>query len=494
MSTTDELRSDPSEPVVTPAVPSGSGGRTARALTTATAVSLVLRCVGVLIGIITNSLLARYLAPAGYGQLSLAMTLGTAAAQIADLGTATSVASRIAREQQNAARILGTGLAIRSAVAVIASGGLIAAAFAGLFDHSGSIVIIIAVATPLSATAVLTAGAMARFRPETASVLALVQGAAWLAAVWLIVRAHGPVEALAWCFVAVAVLQTALGVVMNRRVVAVGRPSFTEARRIFALSWPLAISSLATTAYYRLDSVILFDTRGAAEVGFYSAAYKLLDVAQLAPGVLVAPLLPLAAASIGMSLRKRELILSLAMRAGALVGVGTAIVLMVLAGPLVDILFGRDFGPAERPLTLLAIAFVGVTFGWVGTIINTALGRVRPIAVLTVVVAVVSLGFQFWACPRWGATGAAAVTAGTELAVGVGSCLLAGRAMAARLPFRQLAVTLTAGVVVVAAAYLAPFPAVLETVLAAAVFGVVVVVGKGVTLDDARRTLSRRVL
>jgi O-antigen/teichoic acid export membrane protein len=472
----------------------GTSGRTARGLTTATAVALVLRCVGVLVGIVTNAVLARYLAPAGYGMLSLAMTLGTAAAQIADLGTATTVATRIVREQQQAPRILATGLAIRSSVAVLASVGLVAAALAGQFDGSGSVIAIVAVATPLSAASVLTAGAMARFRPETASVLALVQGVAWLAAVSLVVRAGGAVEVLAWCFVAVAMLQTAIGVAMNRRIVPVGRPSLVEARRIFALSWPLALSSLATAAYYRLDSVILFNTKGAAEVGFYSAAYKLLDVAQLAPAVLVAPLLPLVAASVGASLRRRELILSLAIRTGALIGVGIALILIVLAVPLVDLLFGRDFTPANRPLTLLAIAFAGITLGWVGTTVNTALGRVRPIATLTVSVAVVSLALQVWACPRWGATGAAAVTAGTELAVGIGSCALASRAMAAPLPLRELAITMVAGATVVAVALLSPLPAIVEAVLAGAVFAVVVLAARVVTADDARRVLSRREL
>jgi lipopolysaccharide exporter len=476
------------------AQPHPATGRTARGLAKATALSLVLRVAAVLVGVVTTSLLARYLAPAGYGMLSLAVTLGTAAAQVADLGVAQAVASRIAREPAGADRVLGTGVALRTTVAVVATAVLITLALAGLFGHSGGVIAIVAIATPLSAASVLTAGATARFRPETASVLAFVQGAAWLATVRLVTAARGDVHTLAWFFVIVVVVQTVLGLGLNRRIGPVGRPSTVELRRLLSLSWPLAVSSLAVTAYYRFDSVILFHAKGAGEVGYYAAAYKLLDVAQLAPAVLVAPILPLAAGGIRLPPRHRELILSLATRTGALVGVGGALVLTVLAHPLVDVVYGRAFAPAARPLELLAAAFVFVTFGWVGTTVNTALGRVRPVAALTVPVAVVSLGAQLWACPRWGATGAAAVTAGTEFVVGVGTCVLASRAMAARLPVREVVTAVAAGAAIVLATAVTHLPAVVEGALAAVAFAIVAVVGRVVTVQDVHRVLSRRVL
>jgi O-antigen/teichoic acid export membrane protein len=469
-------------------------GRTARGLAKATLISLVLRVVGVAIGVITTALLARYLAPAGYGMLSLALTLGTASVQIADLGVASATSSLIARQRVEAGRTLGTGVALRTLFAVVASAGLLATALAGLYGSSSGVVAVIAVATPLSATAVLTAGSTARFRPETASILALVQSIAWLGAVFFVVRSGGSVPTLAWCFVGVAVLQTGVSISMNRKIVPIGRPSFPEARRILALSWPLAVSSLAVTAYYRLDSVILFSAKGAAEVGYYSAAYKLLDVAQLAPGVISASLLPLAAGSIGMSPAMRQMILSLATRTAALIGIGTALLFITLATPLISFLYGRDFAPAGNPLRLLAVAFVGVTFGWVGTIINTAHGRVKPIALLTVPVAIVSLAAQVWACARWGASGAAGVTAATELFIGCGTCLLAARAMSARLPWRELAICAVAGTVIVAGASLSHLPPILAAVFGAVLFGVVVLAARVLTSADVRRVLSRKAL
>ncbi|RIV36760.1 flippase [Micromonospora radicis] len=470
------------------------GSRSARGLSLATLVSFGLRLVGLVVGMATTSMLARYLNPDGYGLFALALTLGTAAAQVADMGTTITVSSRIAREKVAAGRILGTGLLIRTLVALAATAVLLVLAAQGAFGASSGIVSVIAVATPLSAAAILTAGATARFRPEVSAVLALVQGVLWLVAVVVIVRTGGEVVLLAWLFVAVVTVQTGIGVLINRRLVPLGRPSWAEAGRIFALSWPLAVSSLAVMVYYRLGSVVLFHLQGAAEVGYYSAAYKFLDVAQLGPAMLVAPLLPIVATSLAMNAHRRELILSLATRTGVVIGAGTAVLLIALAPALVGYLYGDDYAPAVRPLILLAVAFVGVTLGYVGTTICSALGLVRPIAVLTVSMAVANLAAQFWACARWGATGAAAVAAGTELIIGVGTCLLAARAMTARLPVRELASVFLAGAATVALLWLVRLPWPVEAALAGGLFAAAVLLTRALTVADLRRVLSRRAL
>jgi lipopolysaccharide exporter len=473
----------------------GFGGRTARGVTASTALSLGLRLVGIALGMVTTGLLARTLAPAGYGVLSLALTLVTAAAQTADLGIAITATARIARQDAAAAgRTLSTALAIRTSVAVIASAALIGGAMAGTFGASSQIVAITAIATPLSAAAVLTAGSTARFRPEVASILLLVQGALWFIAVVIVYRTGGDVFTLAWCFVVVTLLQTGVGLVLNRKVVRLGRPSLRETGRIFALSWPLAICSIAFTAYYRLDSVILFHAKGATELGYYAAAYKFIDVAQLAPTILVAPLLPLAATSLEMSEARRRAILSLATRTAAIIGTGTAVMLIALAPQLIAFIYGDGFEPATRPLYLLAVAFIFLPLGFVGTTILSALGLVRSLALVTVIVAALSVGAQAWASPRWGATGAAAVTAATQLALGVTTCVLAARGLKSSMPIRELCGALAITVVVMAVASLVTLPWLIEAILLALAFCSALLLFRVVTIRDFRRALARRAL
>jgi O-antigen/teichoic acid export membrane protein len=471
------------------------GGRTARGVTVSTALSLALRLFGIAIGMGTTAVLARALAPAGYGMLSLALTLVTAAAQTADLGIATTAAARIAREDPaTAGRTLSTALTVRTSASLVAAAAVIGAAVAGLFGDSSRIVAVAAIATPLSAAAVLTAGSTARFRPEVASILAVLQGALWFAAVVIVYESGGGLLTLAWCFVAVTVLQTAAGLVMNRRIVPLTRPTSREARRILAVSWPVAISSIAFTAYYRLDSAILFHARGATELGYYAAGWKFIDVAQLAPTILVAPLLPLAATSLTMDAARRRAILSLATRIAAIIGTGAAVMLITLAPQLISFVYGRGFEPATRPLVLLAVAFVCMPLNFVGSTILWGIGLVRPIALITVIAAVLSLSAQAWASPRWGATGAAAVTCATQVALGVTYCVLAARAMKSSLPLRELTRMFAISAVVVVATSLVALPWIAKAILVATGFCAAVLLFRVITIHDFKRVLARRAL
>ena len=136
--------------------------------------------------------------------------------------------------------------------------------------------------------------------------------------------------------------QTAIGLAVNRRIVSLKRPSIAGAKRILAGSWPLAVMSIATTAYYRLDSFILFNARGAEELD-YASAYKFIDAAQLAPSVLMTALLPVIATRVDADPRRRQDVLSLAMRTSTAIGTGIALLLAVLAPRLIPLLYGDDF-------------------------------------------------------------------------------------------------------------------------------------------------------
>ena len=81
--------------------------RTARALTSATLVSLALRLVSTTVGMATAAVLARHLGVrVALGVFSLAVLVGAAAAQIADMGVAATVAARVAKEEESAGETL----------------------------------------------------------------------------------------------------------------------------------------------------------------------------------------------------------------------------------------------------------------------------------------------------------------------------------------------------------------------------------------------------
>ena len=112
----------------------------------------------------------------------------------------------------------------------------------------------------------------------------------------------------------------------------------------------------------------------------------------------------------------------------------------------------------------------------------------------SVITAVLSLGAQAWVSPRWGASGAAAVTACTQLTLAATYCTLAARAMKSSLPMRELICAFAAAVATVAAAALVTLPWILEATLMATVFCSALLVFHVITISDFKRVLARRAL
>lgn len=474
---------------------SGSSSPTARALSLATATSLLLRLVGMAVGFGTSFLLARHLAPAGFGELSLAITLATGAAQVADAGMSVAVSTRVARANESAERTLGSGLALRTTFSTVAMTAVLVACVADVFGPSNAVVAVIALSIPLSAASVLTAGSAARYRPQIGATVALLQGLLWFCVVLYVTRSdHADVMWLAAGHVAVVLLQTTAGVVLNKRVIKVGRPAVAEARTLLAISWPLAVTAAATMAYYRLDSLVLFSSRGASEVGLYAAAYKFLDVLQVFPSILMAPLLPLVVRYQSRNPSVRSEFLSFALRAGAAIGVVAGTSLYVLADPLMRLAYGAEFAGAAGTLRLLAPAYFGICLGYVGTTLGSALGAGKTIAVVSICVAVCSLAVHLWATPRWGAEGAAAVTAVTELAIGVTVTGIAAKRLGVSVPGRRLLPVIALGPAAAACGLILPLHWLFGYALSLVALLAGLMLARTVTVADFRLISARRLL
>jgi O-antigen/teichoic acid export membrane protein len=166
--------------------------------------------------------------------------------------------------------------------------------------------------------------------------------------------------------------------------------------------------------------------------------------------------------------------------------------LISIAPGLIGFIYGKGYEPAVRPLELLALAYVGISVGYVGSTVLTGLRKTKPIALVCVVAAVVSLAGQAWATPRWGATGAATVTAITQVGIAIVYSVLAARAMRTRLPLLEICLGTLLLVVVIGGAALIHLPWPVEAVAVAAALGVGLVLTRVITVSDFRRVLARR--
>jgi PST family polysaccharide transporter len=188
-------------------------------------------------------------------------------------------------------------------------------------------------------------------------------------------------------------------------------PSIAELVSVFRNGWHLFLTNIAGFAYSSTTVVILGLVAGKAQVGYYSAAEKLIRAASALLGPFTQALYPHLTA---LRVQSRESALQLIRKSLSwvtLIGFAASLATLCLAGPIGRLVFGAAFAPSINVLRWLSpLPFLyGLTsvFGNLTLIvfeIDSSMSRI--LSRCAGVNALLSCGLSI----LWGAVGAAAAT------------------------------------------------------------------------------------
>jgi O-antigen/teichoic acid export membrane protein len=173
------------------------------------------------------------------------------------------------------------------------------------------------------------------------------------------------------------------------------------------------------SVYYRIDIVMLEALDSARAVGEYTIGYKFADLAIFFPEALLTPVMTLFVAAWphdASSLRRhvRQSFVLLAVAAVA-IGVGFALV----AGPLIELLYGDRYATATGASRLLVTGSVIQYVSYLCFMVLVAIGRNRPYALAGLAGLVVNIALNLVLIPAYSFDGSAIATVITELVVAV---------------------------------------------------------------------------
>jgi O-antigen/teichoic acid export membrane protein len=410
------------------------------------------RGVSMALGLATTIYLARVLEPAFYGIIGCSTALISYFSLFVALGFDTLGTREVARDHgrvpQLASYILGMRLALACVVA------LIYLVVVALLPKPGIFKMVLLV-QGLSLFAHVFALEWVYMGVERMGVLVvrnIVAAAMTLAGVLLLV--HRPED------VVLATLVTVGGLFVGnvwlfftyRRDFGRLRPRYDRAQWIALIrpAIPIAASLFMIAIYYSMDQVMLGLMATEQEVGWYTAAYKLLFAALVPAQILNHAFLPTLSSAFGnmgaMRERSRQFVgIMMAL------GIPATVAGVVLAPALIQTVYGAAFGPAAPALALLMVNIALVYF-------NTALGtpllawdRQRPYMIAIGAGAVTNIILNLTLIPSYGIIGASFATVMAELAVLVGLAGLYYRAVG------QLHVVSLARISLVTAIGIGPF-------------------------------------
>jgi O-antigen/teichoic acid export membrane protein len=238
------------------------------------------------------------------------------------------------------------------------------------------------------------------------------------------------IHTFAWLQVASAGLAVAFGYgILLRQIGAkTGKFNLRFAKGAFVGTAPFALLTLVMAFHTRLDVVLLERLRpdGALQAGYYAAAYRLLDAANMLPVIAAGMLLP----RFAYLLKNREPLAPLQQKATfGLLGIAllVALVSMTLRVPIMQKLYpGLTTVQLPTLFMLSMFTFIPMSGNYVFGTLLTAARQMRVLIFIALGGVAVNGGLNLWLIPGLGAMGAAYAALATQ------GCLCVAQALAAR--------------------------------------------------------------
>ncbi|MBU2566175.1 flippase [Patescibacteria group bacterium] len=225
-------------------------------------------------------------------------------------------------------------------------------------------------------------------------------------------------------------------------------------KELLTKSWPIGISILFNLLYFKSDAFILSLVKDAAEVGIYSAAYRVLEILITFPFMLAGVMLPLMSHAWAKKNKKqftqliRQSYLSILLFAIPLVaGV------FVLGTPAMILISGPDFAASGDILKILTLAIAAIYFGTISSHVVVAINAQMKMLPIYVIVAVLTIIGYIIYIPPYGMWAAAWLTVFSEVAVALGSTWFALRSAPGSMPIVQILKIILASVVMTLVIY-----------------------------------------
>ena len=351
---------------------------------------------------------------------------------LSNFGLNALVIREVARDPAARGRYLGASLVLRLGLLAVAAPiafaalllapDLLVAVGFGRTDVDGSTLLafgLLAVALiPGNVAATLSSLFYAAERMEYPAALAVITNIVRIALGALVLLAGFGFVGLAAVSLGINLLNAALFAVLCRRVLGVGRPVLRPEmiRPMIVDAFPLMLNHFLATIFFKIDSVLLYNIRGAAAVGYYSTAYKLVDGLQVIPSSFVFALFPLLSrrAGEGTDAIRRAYVVGLRVLVGLAVPI--SVVTTFFATPLVLVIGGPRYLPDAS--IALAVLIWFLPFGFANGLtqyVLIAINQQRFITVSFVIATGFNLVTNVLLIPRFGLVAAAGTTVLSEL-------------------------------------------------------------------------------
>jgi O-antigen/teichoic acid export membrane protein len=366
--------------------------------------------------------MARLLGNSAFGVFTFGISFAALVTVLAGLGQDAILTREVAQDRRRVHRFFTNTVGLKVAVAapllLVAGAGM---AIAGVQSRTFVVTMLLSTAVLVelitgTCFAVLQAYERLGFLP-----IVIIFQRLFTAGVGVAVMAAGAgVEAVAAVYLAGALLAFVLALVLQFRYVV--RPRLTVDLStwwpLMRVALPVGLALIFQLTLFRVDIVILQALAPERVVGQYGAAYRLFEATLFVSWAVGAAIYPVLARIAGqgeatLKVFERGIKLVVAVTLPASLGA------LILARPLVDLLYGSGFSLSVRALQLLALGIILCSVNHVTGVLLLAEHRERTIAVVYGTVAVANVAVNVALIPVYSLNAAALNTTLSEVLLAV---------------------------------------------------------------------------
>jgi O-antigen/teichoic acid export membrane protein len=180
-------------------------------------------------------------------------------------------------------------------------------------------------------------------------------------------------------------------------------------------AFPLSLMAVFIVIYYRIDILMLAALRGNdAEIGWYTAAVRLIDAIGVVPALAVSAMLPIFSSLQQDSVEALKRIYEKSFKYLFIAGLAVAVATSLFAEQLIRVLYGEGFLPSIPAIRWLVWAVLFMFVNHILLNLLIVIHRQKLNAISTGLCVLVNIGANWLLIPQYGYLGACAATVLTE--------------------------------------------------------------------------------
>lgn len=393
------------------------------------------------LGFVLSIVLARSLGEAGFGQYAYALALVSVLSIVSNFGLSVFMVRDVARVHGLAGEYLGKAVMVKSIVALLCVLGALSVNL--LLGYPWELILVallLSLSLPFQS---LLQSCQSIFQAlERMEYIGGLSVARSTLSLLLIVG----VLSLGYALPTMMFMQTVsyaaiagLAFYVLKRQIGPVRLSFPQGELLSFVrgGLPFLYITLVYVLFYRMDVLMLQKMKGEAAVGWYGAAYELVNGFYFIPIILSTALFPVFSRQSSTSLEELRESCGYALKYLLMMAVPLSVGLWILAPEIIPLLYGDRFLLSIGTLQVLSATLCLFFPDEILAYVLTSLDRARELVLINIAGLATNIALNLWLIPVYGHRGAAVATV---MALAVATLLTYWRVAAClkRLPFFSL--------------------------------------------------------